>query len=109
MEEYLTYIEYQEMGGLLSLTTFNLLNYKSKLEIDKQTFNRITKVTKAIKQLNYELINYYDEYKMNIASESANGYSVSYNVNIDIVNNLVNTYLSNEKDENGVALLYRGV
>ena len=38
--QYLTYSEYQELGGTLAELPFNLLEYESRKIIDEKTLNR---------------------------------------------------------------------
>lgn len=90
--QYLTYDEYKALGGTLDLTPFNLLEYEARRRIDIRTFNRLKEVeTKDIpmevKMCEYNLINSMTTYsetlngvasKGNVASESIDGYSISY-------------------------------
>lgn len=89
--QYLTYLEYQELGGTLDQTPFNLLEYEARNQIDLRTQNRLVEVEDIplkVKICEFNLINSLDGYiKMkdqvsqsgNISSESIDGYSVSYN------------------------------
>lgn len=90
--QYLTYDEYKALGGTLDLTPFNLLEYEARKRIDIRTFNRLKEVeTKdmpmEVKMCEYNLINSMTTYsetlngvasKGNVASESIDGYSISY-------------------------------
>ncbi len=108
--EYLTFNEYQELGGDLPESTFNILYRQAKAEIDKHTFNRledVTEISNNVKYAMFDLIDYLDSNK-NIVSESANGYSVSYKFNDNDIVNIIERYLINE-EVNGIPLLYRGV
>ena len=84
--EYLTYEEYKALGGTLDLLPFNLLEFEARRKIDIKTFNRlvgIEEIPQEVKLCEYKLINSIKEYivtsnKGNVASESIDGYSVSY-------------------------------
>lgn len=119
--KYLTYDEYQELGGTLAEMPFNLLEFKARKEIDKYTFGRLKDLTnqeKEVKLCIYNLINVIDNPNENkgIASESTNGYSVSYEsattetekANNMEIKNAIYTYLAECKLEDGTPYLYRG-
>lgn len=88
--QYLTYEEYKALGGTLDLTPFNLLEFESRRRIDSRTFNRLkgiesNDIPQEVKICEFKMINSastYDEklanLSGNIASESIDGYSVSY-------------------------------
>ena len=88
--QYLTYEEYKALGGLLDLTPFNLLEFEARKRIDIRTDNRLKNINSdeipmEVKICEYKMINSasnYDEKLVNIsgnvASESIDGYSVSY-------------------------------
>ena len=87
--QYLTYNEYRTLGGTLDETPFNLLEYEARRKIDERTFGRlkgIENIPIEVKMCVYALINTLNSYSMdstssrnkNIASESTDGYSVSY-------------------------------
>ena len=123
--KYLTYSEYQNLNGSLNNeSAFNLLEYKSRKIIDKYTFNRFNGVITLPTELKVcmrdmiELVNSYEtELTRNkgISSESADGYSISYNTptkdletakNVEI-KGIIDNYLSNTKINN-IPVLYRG-
>lgn len=87
--QYLTYDEYKAIGGTLDQTPFNLLEFEARKKIDERTFGRlkgIENIPVEVKMCVYALINTLNSYSMdstssrnkNIASESTDGYSVSY-------------------------------
>lgn len=91
--EYLTYEEYKGLGGTLDLTPFNLLEFEARRQIDIRTFNRLKdldseNIPQEVKICEYNLINSIGNYANsisnvtgnggNVASESTDGYSVSY-------------------------------
>ena len=88
--QYLTYNEYRELGGTLSQTPFNLLEFEARKKIDVRTFNRLKKseeIPQEVKLCEYKLINSIENYIIsmsdianngNVASENTDGYSVSY-------------------------------
>lgn len=127
--KYLTYNEYKELGGALSENAFNLLEYKSRLEIDKLTFNRVSilsSIPSEVKLCIYDLIlkinSYasYDAQDKSVSSESSDGYSISYtspNSELEKAKNkeledIIDTYLSNISitiNFEEIPILYRGV
>ena len=88
--KYLTYEEYLELGGTIkSVSPFELLEYNARTEVDLRTHNRLvgqenipTKVKMCMFHL-IELINGYakksvEQKQSNVASESIDGYSITY-------------------------------
>ena len=117
--QYLTYDEYKALGGLLDQTPFNLLEFEARKEIDKYTFNRLVNLEtqkQEVKLCIYNLINQisYNQANLNgIASESIDGYSISYtSQNTSEISqktrNIIETYLINCKLSDGTPYLYRG-
>ena len=93
-EQYLTYNEYQSLGGSLNQTSFNLLEFEARKRIDLRTQNRLKNVSDIpndVKICIYNLINilknYINEKDRNIQSESVGEYSVSYDDIKESVNN----------------------
>ena len=90
--QYLTYEEYKALGGTLDLTPFNLLEFEARREVNLKTQNRLVNVDsedipQEVKICEYNLINsirgYAEELNKvaengNVASESTDGYSVSF-------------------------------
>lgn len=86
--QYLTYNEYRLLGGTLDQTPFNLLEYEARRKIDERTQGRlknVANVPQEVKMCVFALINSINSYgssiegnSKNIASESTDGYSVSY-------------------------------
>ena len=88
--QYLTYQEYQSLGGTLQETPFNLLEYEARNIIDLRTQNRLVDVEpipQKVKICVFNLIEKMDTYIEQInqigfngskSSESIDGYSVSY-------------------------------
>lgn len=115
---YLTYAEYQSLGGTLASTAFTLLEFKARKEIDCLTQNRVQKmitIPEEIKKCMYELVG-----KLDLESQSGGGVltsesSGSYSYSIDNANtknsisDSIKTYLRWVKDDNGIYLLYAGV
>lgn len=90
--QYLSYQEYQQLGGTLAETSFNLLEYEARKQIDIRTQRRLVdldQIPNEVKLCVFNLINKIVEYSnsmqsaMNsdgsVASESTDGYSISYN------------------------------
>lgn len=87
--QYLTYEEYQGLGGVIPETPFNLLEFEARRKIDIKTQDRLKgfesdKIPQEVKLCVYALINSIVIFSNsmnnagNIASESTDGYSVSY-------------------------------
>lgn len=114
--QYLTYSDYKYLGGTLQEMPFNVLEFKARKEVDKYTFNRLQGLkeqTQEVKMCIMEVISILDDYsKLDraIATESTDGYSVSYreadtesnNARAGEIKEVIYTYL----DAN---LIYRGV
>lgn len=90
--QYLTYEEYQGLGGTLEETPFNLLEFEARRQIDSRTQNRLRQVEnipQEVKLCEFRLINvvekYTNEYDRTIASETVGSYSVDYKDNIQQV------------------------
>jgi len=132
---YLTYEEYQAMGGTLDVTAFGDLEFEAEALINWYTFNRLKKDTTfpdEIKRLMKYLINLADSKNellnasgsgsesanKTIASQSNDGVSVSYNIlsakdlmdaSTKDAENAIKQYLQGVTNEAGQLLLYRGV
>lgn len=112
-EQYLTYDEYKALGGTIDQTPFNLLEFEARRKIDERTFGRLKNVVvlpQEIKMCMFALINSISGYSScissnnkSIASESIDGYSVSYTTggtmqeivnskNVEL-NDIITTYL----------------
>ena len=125
-KQYLNFEEYQELGGTLPETPFNLLELEARKSIDKYTFDRLKdlesqniEVKICILKL-IEMLNSYSSYNLQdkaISSESTDGYSISYsganeNVSkskVEDVKGIIKTYLSDCALEDGTPYLYVGV
>lgn len=135
---YLTYEEYQNMGGTLEETAFNDIEFEAETYIDWVTFNRLKNeteypqalikcvyhiiqlITNKQAALNISPVNEGDTEAMSlgIASQSNDGVSVSYNVMSakDIlqgseteIQQCIQRYLGNVTNSLGQKLLYRGL
>jgi len=133
---YLTYEEYQNMGGTLDETTFDDLEFQAEALINWYTFNRLKNDTvfpEELKRLMKYLIglaysksgmldasgsgNSDNAGKM-IASQSNDGVSISYNIlsakdAMDSIKSegesAIQQYLQGVMNEAGRKLLYRGL
>ncbi len=86
--QYLTYAEYQSLGGSLEETPFNLLEYEARKQIDIRTQRRLIEletIPEAVKMCDFHLIQKIETYAAaeastggNKASESIDGYSITY-------------------------------
>ena len=134
---YLSYTDYQNMGGTLDEATFANLEFEAESIINWYTFNRLKKETEMpteVTRLMYYLIDKLDKLlkaqdsamavgvdgtaEKAVASQSNDGVSVSY-VNLsysDLINlfrqneaNAVKRYLQGVMNSLGHRLLYRGI
>lgn len=127
--QYLSYAEYQELGGsAIGEMPFNLLEFNARNQIDLRTQNRLveeTDIPLKVKICMFELINKILNYaestseasSSDVASESIDGYSVSY-----ITPNQIKEIIYSKETEledimltglygvvvNNVAILYNG-
>lgn len=129
--QYLTYAEYQELGGsAIGEMPFNLLEFEARRQIDSRTLNRLKNglnIPQEVKLCEYALINSINEFATstsnvaingNVASENTDGYSASYVTSdkiSDIVkskqdemNNIIETYLM-FVTYNGEHIMYIGI
>lgn len=126
--QYLTYNEYKALGGTIDQTPFNLLEFEARRKIDERTQGRLRKtdeIPQEVKMCVLALINSLDNYSnsingnnKNIASETIDGYSVSYVTGGTIqeviktksveLNEIINTYLFGVV-VNNEHILYLGV
>lgn len=131
---YLTYAEYQTMGGTLDETAFNNFEFEASCLVDWYTFNRLkneTEYPETLKRCVFKLIEMVqakntslslgDDGSGNataIASQSNDGVSISYNVMSasrlfdnakSEVKSIIQQYLSGVVNSLGHKLLYRGV
>lgn len=88
--QYLTYDEYEDLGGTLAEMPFNLLEFQARKQIDIRTQQRLVgldEIPNEVKLCDFYLIDKLDSYinsissaeKNLISSENIDGYSVSYN------------------------------
>ena len=126
--KYLTYDEYKALGGTIDQTPFNLLEFEARRKIDARTQGRLqgkTNLPDEVRMCVFALINILKSYgsstesgNKNIASETTDGYSVSYvtggsieeNIKVkDVeINGVIKTYLLGVVVD-GEHILYLGV
>lgn len=133
---YLTYEQYQFMGGTLPETAFEDLEFQARTKIDWYTFNRLqneTEYPEAVKRCMYHLISLLEKINQavsvsaednagnitaGIASQSNDGVSISYNVlsakdGINIsdakIKETIQMDLQGVKNSLGRRVLYRGL
>ena len=122
---YLSYYEYQKMGGTLSQAEFAPLEFKCRKRIDNLTQSRVQHmrdVPEAVIQCMFALIPI--EAKLGLEAQTSNpvatsfntdGYSETYGNSLSVseaaksMNSLITLYLDGETDDRGIPLLYRGV
>ena len=125
--QYLTYTEYQELGGeAIGEMPFQLLEFEARQYIDKYTLGRLKELSSQVNEVklcDYKLINFIKSYKSleeqnrAISSENIDGYSVSYaDINSSFVSakneqikDIIRTYLIDCKLDDDTPYLYRGV
>lgn len=127
--QYLTYDEYKALGGSLDQTPFNLLEFEARKRIDNRTQNRIKYMSSnpdEIKLCVNAMINTLEQYvadsskgtNKNIASESIDGYSVSFITGSQIqeaikskkseLEDIMQTYLGDIRTSDNIPVLYLG-
>ena len=132
--QYLTYAEYQELGGsAIGEMPFNLLEYQARKQIDLRTQKRLIgqeEIPDEVKICTYHLIDKIKAYSDSvesasssdgsIASENTDGYSISYNqVNATQIQDIIKSKNIELEDIiltdlygvvlNGEHLIYNGV
>ena len=90
--QYLSYEEYKSLGGTLGEMPFNILELKARQIINERTQNRLKDVEDIpveVKVCVYHLVNIASSYQskvsdVSVASESTDGYSISYKSGTDL-------------------------
>lgn len=123
MTEYLSYDEYNKIGGVLDTAAFNRYSVRAFSRISQETHNRISQMSDvpvAVKHLCRDLIEYMSnnlsqKKALSSVSQSQGGASESESYvnktaeDIDgDISNLIYDYLASVTDDFGVPLLYRG-
>lgn len=117
--QYLQYREYIALDNKFSEMPFNLLEFEARKIIDNFTYGRLKNLKEQkqeVKLCVFSLINEINDYnsaKSNVSSESVGSYSVTYNKPVSIeqnkkYKNIVESYLSDCKLDNGTPYLYKG-
>lgn len=126
--QYLTYEEYVTMGGTLAVAPFNLLEFEARKKIDLRTQRRLVgqeTIPEEVKVCEFQMISKINEYveksnnyNANYASESIDGYSVTY-LTAQEIGNVIKLHDQELEDimlsqlfgvaVDGVAILYPGV
>lgn len=127
--QYLTYEEYEGLGGTLSEMPFKLLEFETRKRIDNRTQNRINNMSskpEEVKLCVNAMINTLEQYVVdnskginkNVASESIDGYSVSYIAGSQVqeaikskrseLEDIMQTYLGNVRTSDSIPVLYLG-
>lgn len=85
--QYLTYQEYQLLGGTLEEMPFNLLEYNARKEIDSRTQKRFVGIGNEYEEVKMcvndliPVVKSYNEFfaqNKTVVSENTDGYSISY-------------------------------
>lgn len=127
--QYLTYEEYKGLGGTLSEMPFKLLEFETRKRIDNRTQNRIKNMSskpEEVKLCVNAMINTLEQYVIdnskginkNVASESIDGYSVSYITGSQVqeaikskkseLEDIMQTYLGDIRTSDNIPVLYLG-
>lgn len=126
--QYLTYEEYVAMGGTLAVAPFNLLEFEARKKIDLRTQRRLVgqeTIPEEVKVCEFQMISKINEYveksnnyNANYASESIDGYSVTY-LTAQEIGNVIKLHDQELEDimlsqlfgvaVDGVAILFPGV
>ena len=127
--QYLTYEEYKALGGTLSEMPFNLLEFEARKRIDNRTQNRIKCMVskpEEVKLCVNAMINTLVQYVIdsskginkNVASESIDGYSVSFITGSQVqeaikskkseLEEIMQTYLGDIRTSDNIPVLYLG-
>lgn len=133
---YLTYEEYQNMGGALDETTFLNYEFEARTKVDWYTFNRLQnekEYPEAVKRCMYKLITLIQEKAQasvvdgqsadgsitaGVASQSNDGVSISFNTlsakdMVELadaeIQKCINAYLQGVRNSLGHKVLYRGI
>lgn len=127
--QYLTYEEYMTLGGTISEMPFNLLEFEARKKIDNRTQNRIKYMNSKpdeVKMCVNAMINTLAQYVVdnskginkNVASESIDGYSISFITGSQVqeaikskkseLEDIMQTYLGDIRTSDNVPVLYLG-
>ena len=126
--QYLTYQEYISLGGTLDQLPFNILEFEARKKVDERTRARlkdVNNIPEEVKMCMFKLINSIQSYSSNnkiggknIASETTDGYTVSYVTGSNIqelvkakdieLDDIIDTYLT-WVIVNGEHIIYLGV
>lgn len=116
---YITYEEYQKLGGGLDETAFNIYGYEAEAKVNAETHGRIEpqNVSEPVKRCIVRLAGIMaqaDIAEAKVTSWSNDGVSESIkDVSIqeynDKMDEIIREYLANEVGVDGVPLLYLGV
>lgn len=117
--QYLTYAEYQSLGGTLDEVPFNILELTARGIVDERTLGRLKDLPEQITQVKvciFELINQISTLttEKNVASENIDGYSVSYATKTtqeqqQVYDDIVRNNLLMCRLEDGTPYMYCGV
>lgn len=127
--QYLTYDEYMTLGGTISQMPFNLLEFETRKRINNRTQNRINSIKEKPQEVKLcvnAMINTLSQYiadsskeiNKNVASESIDGYSVSFITGSQVqeaikskkseLEDIMQTYLGNVRTSDNIPVLYLG-
>lgn len=117
--QYLTYEEYQSLGGTLEEVPFNIMELTARGMVNERTHNRLKNLeaqTNEVKVCIFELIDNMPNVmsQKNVSSENIDGYSVSYANKTSIeqqklYDEIIRSNLMMCQLEDGTPYLYCGV
>ena len=109
--QYLNYDEYEDLGGSIEETPFNILEFEARKEIDKKTLGRLINLkeqTIETKMCVFQLINLYVSINNGV---EISGNVINYNKDeiADMTNEIIRKYLIDLTLEDGTPYLYCGI
>jgi hypothetical protein len=117
-KNYLTYDEFKSLGGSnIDEMPFKILECEARLNVDLFTFGRLKELSTQVEEVKlciYKLVLLLDDYNKNngVSSESIDGYNVQYSKNEQTkkqeIKDIIKTYLTDCKLDDGTPYLYRG-
>lgn len=112
--QYLTFEKYQELGGTLKESAFNLLELEARKLVDKYTYGRLISLPTQKEETKIcvlKLIGMINENNSTVLSESVDGYSITIMDKKELEKAYKGTItgcLSESKLDDGTPYLYAG-
>lgn len=112
--QYLSYIEYTALGGLLTESAFKLLEYEARKKVNKYTSGRLVELTEQkddVKLCINKLIGVLNTNNTTIKGESVDGYSYTMMSKKELesaIYSIIKDYLAEDETKGGIPYLYVG-